>query len=125
MAKNITAAQRRRFEIITREVGCICCRMRFGKYVPAQANHLLNGYRIGHDDVTPECAWHHMGETMIGVDARTMRKQFGPSRKLNKKAFRKQFGSDEWLLWITNEHVRQFESNIIGGGKHENTAHVT
>lgn len=117
--KNITDAQRRRLDIITKEVGCILCRMEHGQYVPAQANHLLNGYRIGHDDVTPECPWHHMGECFTGIDARAMKKKFGPSRKLHKKQFRKHYGSDRALLQLTNEYVAAFEAKTIGGGKHD------
>lgn len=114
-----TKAEHRRFDIITREVGCICCRMKFGRYLPAQANHLLNGCRIGHSNVTPECPWHHMGECFVGTDARAMRKAFGPSRKLHKKAFAKQFGSDAELLSLTNKYVAAFEAQTIGGGNHE------
>ncbi len=90
--------------------------MKFGHYVPAEANHLLNGYRLGHDYVTPECQWHHVGKTAVGIDARAMRRTFGPSRKLHKKAFRKEFGSDQSLLALTNEYVAAFESKIVGGG---------
>jgi len=115
--KNISDSQRRRMEIITREVGCICCRVKFGHYVEAQANHLLNGYRLGHDYVTPECVWHHTGETPPGIDRASMRRTFGPSRKLHKKAFRKEFGSDQSLLALTNEYVAAFEASVIGGGK--------
>ena len=91
--------------------------MEFARYIPAQANHLLNGYRIGHDAVVPECAWHHMGECFTGIDRRRMKKQFGPSRKLHKKQFRKRYGSDKHLLALTNEYVMKFEQSIIGGGK--------
>jgi hypothetical protein len=93
--------------------------MKFGRYLPAQANHLLNGCRIGHSNVTPECPWHHMGECFVGTDARAMRKAFGPSRKLHKKAFAKQFGSDAELLSLTNKYVAAFEAQTIGGGNHE------
>jgi len=114
-SKQITKAQQRRFDIITREVGCICCRIKFGYYVEAQANHLLNGYRLGHEYSTPECPWHHQGICLTGTDARAMRKAFGPSRKLNKKAFRKEYGSDEYLLTLTNLYVDAFEAKIVGG----------
>ncbi len=113
--KGITAAQHRRFDIITREVGCICCRLEFGTYVAAQANHLLDGYRKGHDDVTPECPWHHVGDCLTGVTRARMRRCFGPSRKLHKKAFRKAYGSDVALLVKTNLYVADFESKVIGG----------
>jgi len=86
--------------------------MKFGKYMPAQANHLLCGNRIGHSDVTPECPWHHMGERLIGTTPRQMRNTFGPSRKLHKKAFRKQFGSDAELLSLTDRYVAAFETSI-------------
>jgi len=124
--KNITAAQQRRFDIITREVGCICCRIRHGVFVEAQANHLLMGYRLGHDETTPECPWHHMGECLTGVSKQRMRSAFGPSRKLHKKSFHKTFGSDKYLLEQTNNYVAKFEQTIVGkGGNNENTTHVT
>ncbi len=115
--KSPTKAEQRRFDIITREVGCICCRMKFARYIAAQANHLLKGYRIGHSDVTAECPWHHMGECLTGTNARAMRKAFGPSRKLHKKAFRKQFGSDAELLSLMNKYVAAFEARTIGEQK--------
>lgn len=123
--KNITDAQRRRMDIITREVGCIPCRMQFGRYIEAECNHLLEGYRLGHDSTVPECQWHHQGIALIGIDSRAMRHCFGPSRKLHKKAFRKRYGTDAQLLALTNEYVEAFERKIIGGGKHGHTAHST
>lgn len=57
-----------------------------------------------------------MGECLTGIDARTMRKTFGPSRKLHKKAFHRRFGTDEFLLAQTNKHIDAFEASIIGGG---------
>lgn len=121
--KSPTKAEKRRMDIITREVGCIPCRQQFGKFMPAECNHLLCGYRIGHAATVPECTWHHRGERMIGIDAMTMRRTFGPSRKLHKKAFRKRYGSDKMLLDATNEYVATFEATIVGGGTHENSAH--
>ena len=112
--KNITAPQQRRFDIITREVGCICCRIQLGVFVEAQANHLLKGYRLGHDDVTPECPWHHVGECLIGVSKQRMRRCFGPSRKLHKKSFHSFYGSDKQLLEQTNKCVADFENSVVG-----------
>ena len=108
-------------DIITKEVGCVCCRIYIGQHVPAQANHLLHGYRIGHDAVVPECPWHHMGECLTGIDARTMRKTFGPSRRLHKKAFAQRICGERELLKVTNELVAHFEASVIGGigTKHE------
>lgn len=114
--KNATQAEKRRIEIMTREVGCIPCRMEHGKYVEAQCNHLLNGYRIGHDATVPECPWHHMGECLTGISARAMKKTFGPSRKLHKKLFAKHYGGDRTLLRWTNDYVASFEARTIGGG---------
>ena len=114
--KQATKAEKRRMDIITREVGCIPCRHQFARYCPAECNHLLNGYRIGHAATVPECTWHHRGECLIGINAWTMRKTFGPSRKLHRKAFHKRYGSDEELLELTNDYVRAFEICTIGGG---------
>ncbi len=83
-------------------------------FVQAQANHLLEGYRLGHDDVTPECPWHHVGDCLVGVSKQRMRSAFGPSRKLHKKTFHKVYGSDAALLFKTNLLVEQFEQKIVG-----------
>ncbi len=118
-SKNITKAQRRRFDIITREVGCIPCRLKHGHFRPAETNHLLKGYRIGHDATVPECPWHHRGIPDEGIDSRAMLATFGPSRALHGKAFREEFGDDEYLLTVTNTYVSEFERNTIGGGNHD------
>lgn len=115
-SKNITRAQARRFEIITREIGCVCCRQYTGKYRPAEANHLLRGYRLGHDHVTPECEWHHRGIPPNGCEVHVARHTLGPSRALDGKHFREVFGTDAELLAYTNELVEEFEAKIVGGG---------
>lgn len=104
-------------DIITREVGCIPCRMMFARYIPAECNHLVDGYRIGHEATVPECSWHHQGTCLTGTTPRQMKKVMGPSRRLHKKQFRDQYGNDQSLLALTNDYVRTFESKIIGGGK--------
>ena len=117
-SKNITERQRRRMDIITREVGCIPCRLKHGHYREAECNHLLNGnggYRLGHDSTVPECLWHHRGIPDSGIDARAMLRTFGPSRALHKKRFRAEFGTDEHLLVVTNTYVEHFDENTIGG----------
>ena len=90
--------------------------MEFARYIPADANHLLNGYRIGHEATVPECLWHHRGECLTGTTKRQMRKTFGPSRKLNKKQFHRHYGSDKLLLKLTDDYVKAFEAKVIGGG---------
>lgn len=117
MTKTATKAEKRRMDIITREVGCIPCRQKFARYIPAECNHLLNGYRIGNLATVPECTWHHRGETFTGVSRAQMRETFGPSRKLHKRAYHKKFGSDSALLALTNDYVNAFEAQTIGGGK--------
>ena len=118
-SKNISDKQRRRMDIITREIGCIPCRLKHGHYRPAECNHLLNGnggYRLGHDETVPECLWHHRGIPDAGIDSRAMKQTFGPSRALHKREFREYFGTDQRLLEVTNVYVQNFEDNTIGGG---------
>jgi hypothetical protein len=55
-----------------------------------------------------------MGETLIGISAKKMRRIFGPSRRLNKKSFAKAFGSDQYLLEQTNKRVAKFEQSVVG-----------
>jgi hypothetical protein len=91
--KRITAAHRRRFDIIKFEIGCL---IHFG--TPAQAHHLLSGSnRISHDHTIPLCPMCHGL-----IHAR-------------KKWFAEKYGDDEFLLKLTNKQVEDFEGNTVNG----------
>ena len=93
-----TKAEKRRFEIITQQIGCIACIQDGHPDTPAETHHLLDtGRRISHADTIPLCPNHH---------ATIHRK---------KRWFREQYGTDMALLGQTNGRVIVIESNIIGG----------
>lgn len=101
------------------EIGCIPCiiegekRGRDRRRTPGQVNHLLSGYRLGHDFTVMECPWHHVGDCFPGWDAKRMRKSCGPSRALNKKAFHNRYGSDIELCMRQNDELRKLERKIV------------
>lgn len=94
-----TKAQKRRFEIAAREIGCICCRKQgWAEGVPAQMHHLhdpATGKRRGHSETIPLCDQHHW-------EAHNM-----------KRIFHDEFGSDDELLQLTNELVAEFEGRLV------------
>jgi hypothetical protein len=112
--KAATASERRRFQIIASEVGCVCCRTE-GHFRPAEVNHLLNGYRIGHAATVPECEWHHRGIFPAPfTSAKAAELVLGPSRARNKRAFHRRYGTDKELLSLTNVLVDRFEATTVG-----------
>ena len=91
-----TVSERRRFEIICREIGCLVHKGR-----PAEAHHLLSvGRRISHLHTIPLCPDCHTGEN---------------STHKRRKWFAACYGTDEELLKETNRRVALFEANTIGG----------
>ena len=98
--KPATKAEKRRFEIIKIEIGCIACRVLFGYYRPANAHHLLSGgRRRGHSETIPLCFDHHVGNKL--------------STHKTKRLFIETVGEDDELLEETNRLVAEFESNVI------------
>jgi len=99
--KPATKAEKRRFEIIKRDVGCIACYIEHGVMgTEADAHHLLSGgRRISHSHTIPLCPACHTGPNSIHK-----RKQW----------FRDLYGTDDELLDRTDALVKQFESNTVG-----------
>lgn len=90
-----TRAEKRRFIIMSQEIGCI---NHLG--TPSQIHHLLaGGNRIGHSATIPLCPFCH-------ADAHS-----------SKKWFRDKFGTDAALLSRTNRLVADFEKNTTGGSR--------
>jgi len=106
-----TKAQARRLGIITREIGCVACRLKVDEYRAAQAHHIIEGgKRLGHDETIPLCPWHHVGKDDIAPSVALAR--LGPSLALDKPRFVAQFGSEKELLEITNAYVTLWERGI-------------
>lgn len=100
--KPATKAEKRRFEILKREIGCVACRVLFGYYRPAHAHHLLSGgRRRGHSETIPLCDDHHVGNKL--------------STHRTKLLFSETVGTDDELLAETNRRVADFEGNTIRG----------
>jgi len=104
--KPATKAEKRRFQIISRDVGCIACYDLSDGILgtPGDVHHLLSpdtGNRISHSHTIALCKAHH---------------NKGPlSTHKAKFKFRERFGSDEYLLALTNSLAAEFESTIVGG----------
>lgn len=111
-----TKAEQERLDAI-HALPCLACAfeieeaMRKGEVAPIQpfkteADHLVDkGTRKlsgGHAATLPLCAWHHRGECLPGLTGRAMRVVYGPSFKLEKKAFAERYGGHRILLVETD-----------------------
>jgi len=69
--------------------------------------HHLNsaGRNRGQDFTIALCSWHHRAVNLDGWGLRTMVEVFGPSLARGSKSFHAEFGSDDELLAIQNEHI--------------------
>lgn len=95
-----TKAERDWMNKITR-LGCIVCRVQGRGYVPALPHHMLNesGRRHGHMHTIPLCdPGHHQGAP---------KKSGEVSRHPNKARFEAKYGTEEFLLEVTQEAVRR------------------
>lgn len=92
-----------------RQLGCIACSINGFYAGHAESHHLVDkGYRKhsgGNQATIPLCAWHHRGEPWMDFPVSYMRERFGPSMKLESKAFREEFGSQRDLLAKVNEMI--------------------
>lgn len=97
---------------LVRQLPCIACEIqKCDQPYPTEEHHQnLDGHagqkRLGDDYSVPLCKWHHRGVCQpIGPEA--MRLFYGPSLARESKAFRQRYGSDEKLLEMTNERLRE------------------
>ncbi len=78
----------------------LCC----GK---TEVHHLTSGgKRRGHAYTVPLGLWHHQGIPLAGSDTEQMRLFFGPSLRLESKAFHEAYGSDDELLAKVNALIQ-------------------
>jgi hypothetical protein len=99
--KTPTKAEKEWMDKIVR-LGCIVCRTQNRGYVPALPHHLLNesGHRIGHMHTIPLCdPGHHQGAPKSSGEV---------SRHPNKARFEAKYGTEEFLLEVTQEAVRRY-----------------
>ncbi len=102
-SKPATKAEKARFELIKAR-GCLACRAeRCEQPLPTEAHHLLSGgRRRGHAFSIPLCQWHHEGLVRASFNTGTMRIVYGPSLRLESRAFHARYGSDDELLARVN-----------------------
>lgn len=112
--QQINTKHQRRF-VLMQEVGCVPCiiegelRGKHRRGEPGDVNHLIYGYRRGHDFTVCECPWHHRGILKANLDALAMEVLFGPSRALNKRRFHARYGDDDTLLKRQNHELKKID----------------
>jgi hypothetical protein len=102
----LTSADRQ-FIAAAKSRGCLLCYLNVNEHLGftttdqlVEYNHHLGARgRLGHQEGTPECLWHHKGEPRDGWAKAGMLKAFGPSRKYQggKGNFAATYGTDEEL----------------------------
>ena len=97
--KTPTKAEKQWMDKIVR-LGCIVCRIQGRGYVPPAVHHITKGSRrIGHMHTLPLCQpGHHMDAPKESGEI---------SRHPNKARFEAKYGTEEYLLELTQEAVRR------------------
>lgn len=109
MKVRATTAEKERMGLIS-QMKCVACwdqPMVCGK---TEVHHLnkfghAGQKRRGHAFTIPLGRWHHQGIPLPGYTKVTMQLIFGPSLKLQSRAFRERYGSDDELLAKVNERL--------------------
>ena len=92
-----------------RQMPCIACTLRGREQnTVTEAHHLNIGGKHGQkrrgDRYTiPLCKWHHQGHVRFGWSKHQMAMKYGPSYALRSRAFREEFGPDDFLLAETDK----------------------
>ena len=104
---NMTKAELRRTQLLTRECGCLACKQ-WGMYREADLHHILSGgRRMGHSYAIPLCEWHHRGVSVNDMKGDEMLEMYGPSLARDKRAFVDTFGSEIDLLALADEWMQR------------------
>ena len=90
-------------------LGCICCRLlegREGELPVAEIHHLLEcGRRRGHRFTVGLCFFHHRGVVPYGLCKQGAVESLGPSLADGTVPFRRRWGSDDFLLEMTDRLI--------------------
>lgn len=82
-------------------IGCVACRKN-GRYSQVDVHHLVDkGTRKhsgGNKATLPLCPWHHRGVPVDGYLCGSMCLLYGPSLALQKREFKRRFGTERELL---------------------------
>jgi hypothetical protein len=105
-AKGPTKAEKRRMSRFP-DIGCVACYVLGVKHIncgPVEAHHLTDcGRRIGHEATVPLGIYHHRGVRPENVTKAEMFRYFGPNLADDGRQFRECFGTDDFLLDLTNK----------------------
>lgn len=121
-AKPATAAEKRRW-IAARERGCVACHLNETEGGRARASyahgleihHLLSGTRRrGHSETVCLCHYHHQGKRLIYRDIgyKDHSVVYGPSFGHEPRRFREVYRSDDALLALQNEMIRDLPARF-------------
>jgi hypothetical protein len=107
--KPATKAEKARMDRIS-QMRCVACWMTGLCCGKTEVHHLTSGgRRRGHMDSVPLGQWHHRGIPLEGYTSNQMRLHFGPSLRLESKAFRATYGTDDELLAKVNAIISELE----------------
>lgn len=96
-----------------KEGPCVACWMNDQITLGNEAHHLLSGgIRRGHRFTVALCQWHHRGVPLDNLTHRDMRAAFGPALSEGSKPFRFEFGSDDTLLRIQDEILKDRDASL-------------
>lgn len=99
-----------------RRIGCICSRKLGLGWVAPEMHHIVgSSYRKhsgGNKATIPLSAWFHRGEPPNGMRPSEATKQFGPSLRLDKKAFIERFGTERELLAEVDDLLTEIEKRF-------------
>jgi hypothetical protein len=100
-----TKAEKARMDKLSR-IRCVACWDTGLCCGPTELHHLLSGgRRRGHAYTVPLGRYHHQGIPLPGWSLKYMRWHFGPSLRLESKAFREAYGDDDSLLAKVNAQL--------------------
>lgn len=97
---------------LIRSLPCIACQSKgYIQMQRSEAHHLNAGghagqKRRGDAYQVALCAWHHRAAVPPHFTAGEMEALLGPSLARNSREFRRVFGSDDYLLALTNERAK-------------------
>jgi len=82
------------------ELGCVACRSEHPEWLhPLDVHHLNEcGRNRGHAFTVCLCRWHHEAQPPGQFNSRQATERFGPSLKIDGRAFHERYGSDDDLL---------------------------
>lgn len=101
-SKPASAAEKKRMGLIKREAWCIPCVLNNTPNRPETTiQHVVDGYRLGHQHSYGCCGWHHLGiqhDQEHSWSRQDMLYHFGPSLYHGKKEYENVWGEESILV---------------------------